>query len=260
MNDRQLGDLALAAAELGSAAILRELRNATITVQDKAPEGADYADVVTNADKAAEDAILTALLAVRPQDAVLAEESGARHGDSGLCWVVDPLDGTMNFVHGRRDYAVSVGAERDQRPVAGAVVRPADGDWAFAAGDAGVGRDGPLRVSRPSGLGKAIVGLGMPRPSDERDRVHKFLGELLPQITDYRRGGSSACSLLDVAYGREDLCLSFGVSPWDVSGGAALVHAAGGRAEWATTGSGLRLFVAGGPELVDQILEQLEGI
>ena len=149
-------DLALAAAQAGSNAILRELRGGDLRVETKSHD----ADFVTTADKAAEVAILRLVSAARPRDAVLAEESGMHAGDSGVRWLVDPLDGTMNFVHRRRDYAVSVGVERDGRMVAGAIVRPADGDWAAAGGGEAYARDTTPKMSDAVDLAEALVGSG----------------------------------------------------------------------------------------------------
>ena len=170
--DAELSSLALAAAQAGAHAILRVLRTGDLQVETKLHS----ADFVTTADKAAEAAILRIVRAVRPRDAVLAEESGVHAGDSGIRWLVDPLDGTMNFVHRRRDYAVSVGVEREGRMVAGAIVRPADGEWAAAGGAEVLGRDLTPKVSDTADLSDALVGIGLPSPLDQRIRVHEFVG------------------------------------------------------------------------------------
>ncbi|MFD2080276.1 myo-inositol-1(or 4)-monophosphatase [Actinopolymorpha cephalotaxi] len=254
--DQDLRDLALAAAHAGSHAILRELRGGELRIDTKA----HAADFVTTADKAAEGAILRLVSAARPRDAVLAEESGVHDGDSGVRWLVDPLDGTMNFVHRRRDYAVSVGVERDGRIVAGAVVRPADGDWAAAGGAEVFGRDGTPRVSSAVDLSDSIVGIGLPGVLDHRTRVHTFLGELMHQARDYRRTGSSACELLSVALGAQEGYLGFGVNIWDVAAGIALVDAAGGSSEFVTTSSGLEVLVAGTPEVTKTLVGMVKVI
>jgi myo-inositol-1(or 4)-monophosphatase len=247
--DRDLCDLALVAAQAGSHAILRELRNGEVKVETKSHS----ADFVTTADKAAEAAILRIVRAARPRDAVLAEESGVHAGDSGVRWLVDPLDGTMNFVHRRRDYAVSVGVERDGRMVAGAIVRPADGEWAAAGGDEASSRDRVPRVSDTVDLSEALIGVGLPGPLDQRIRVHEFVGELILHARDYRRSGSSACELLSVALGAQEGYLGFGVNLWDVAAGIALVEAAGGSCQWVTSESGLETLVAGTPQVTQAL-------
>ncbi len=246
-----LRDLALASAHVGAHAILRELRRGDLRVETKAHP----ADFVTTADQAAEAAVLGLIRSARPDDAILAEESGVHAGTSGVRWLVDPLDGTMNFVHGRRDYAVSVGVEHNGAIVAGAIVRPADGDWAAAGGGEAVARDATPRISVTSDLSDALVGIGLPSPLDQRVRVHGLVGELMHLARDYRRTGSSACELLSVAYGAQDGYLGFGVNIWDVAAGIALVHEAGGTTQWLTTASGIEVLVAGTPAVVDALVD-----
>lgn len=251
-----LRDLALAAAQAGAHAILRELRNGKVEVETKSHD----ADFVTTADKAAERAILRMVLAVRPNDAVLAEESGMHAGDSGVRWLVDPLDGTMNFVHRRHDYAVSVGVEQAGRMVAGAIVRPADGQWAAAGGDEAFGRDLMPKVSTTADLTDSLVGIGLPSPMEQRVRVHHFLGDLMHAARDYRRSGSSACELLSVALGAQEGYLGFGVNMWDVAAGIALVDAAGGTSQWVTTATGLEVLVAGTPQVTETLVGMVKVI
>lgn len=249
-DDLELRDLALASAQVGAHAILHELARGQLGIETKAHD----ADFVTSADHAAEAAILGIIKAARPDDAVLAEESGEHPGTTGIRWLIDPLDGTMNFVHHRRDYAVSVGVERDGEVVAGAIVRPYDGDWAAAGGADGVGRFGPPRVSDTDLLAQSLVGIGLPSPREQRDRTQAFVAELAPQIRDYRRGGSSACELLSVATGEQEGYLGFGVNLWDVAAGIALVRAAGGSSAWVTTRSGIGVLVAGTPPVTDMLV------
>ncbi len=252
----ELRDLALASAQAGAYAILRELRKGDLRVETKLHDS----DFVTTADKAAEEAILRLVTAARPRDAILAEESGMHAGDSGVRWLVDPLDGTMNFVHHRRDYAVSVGVEHDGRMVAGAIVRPADGDWAAAGGGEAYARDTTPAVSDASNLSEALVGVGLPGPMDQRVRVHEFVGELIHQARDYRRSGSSACELLSVALGAQEGYLGFGVNLWDVAAGIALVEAAGGTCQWVTTETGLEVLVAGTPQVTQSLVGMVKVI
>ena len=131
-----LGDLALHAARAAVAAIHdiqtdAVIQHANVVAQHKSGTH----DLVTAADRAAEAAIFSTILSARPDDAFLGEETGAHDGTSGTRWLVDPLDGTANFVHGRSDYAVSVAAEVDGRIEAGAIIRPVEGLWAMADHD-----------------------------------------------------------------------------------------------------------------------------
>ncbi|HEY8457942.1 MAG TPA: inositol monophosphatase family protein [Actinopolymorphaceae bacterium] len=245
-----LCDLALAAAHAGAHAILRALRNGKLEIQTKADDN----DFVTTADQESEQAILRILRAARPHDAILAEESGVHAGTSGVRWLVDPLDGTMNFVHRRRDYAVSVGVEHAGEIVAGAIVRPADGEWAAAGGDEAFARDKEPAVSDGADLSRSLIGIGLPPTLAHRVRVHEFLGELMREARDYRRSGSSACELLSVALGAQEGYLGFGVNMWDVAAGIAIVRAAGGTCQWVHTESGLDVLVAGTPQVTEALV------
>lgn len=253
-----LGALAMEAAQAGAVAIRQSARSATLQVRHKS--GA--ADLVTSADHAAEAAILQVIRDQRPGDAVLAEESGHHVGHTGLRWVVDPLDGTTNFVYGRPDYAVSVAVEWHGTSIAGAVVRPASGDGAAAWGHtATTTPDGnPVGVTATRTAAEALVGFDLPGPVEHRNRVHAWLPVLSKAVRDYRRSGSTACELLDVARGRQDAYLGFGDQPWDVAAGQVLVQAAGGRVERLRTASGISALVAGTPTITANLLQLVHAI
>jgi myo-inositol-1(or 4)-monophosphatase len=273
-----LVELARTLAVTGRRAIADELALAAAT-----PEGlaihtkSSPADFVTAADLASEKAILAQLDRTRPDDEVLAEESGSRPGTTSWRWLIDPVDGTMNFVHGRRDHAVSVGVEpiedgptpAGQHAVAGAIALPATGEVFWGAGHEAFVDDGtaaaghaaadarPVRVSGCDRLANAIVGVGYPRGDDARADAHSWFGLLLGEIRDYRRLGSSACDLVNVANGTQDGYVAFGVLPWDVGGGFALVRAAGGQASWIRTASGRDVAVAGTDEVFAALAERV---
>lgn len=253
-------------AQLGADAIAAEVaaargRGSAVETSTKSSP----ADFVTAADLASEQAILAGLTRMRPDDGVLAEESGAgQAGTSGLRWLVDPLDGTMNFVHGRADHAVSVGVERvddaeavpGQQAVAGAVLVPATGAvYAAAADGSAVRSPVHLATSGAADLGSALVGVGYPRGVEARGRAHAWLGDLLPRVRDFRRMGSAACDLVAIATGALDVYIAFGVQPWDVGAGFALVRAAGGRAGWISSRSGRSVAVASPAGLYGQVEE-----
>jgi len=128
IHERPLAGLALRAARAGAAAIAGVVARGEVRPDVKT--GAH--DLVTAADRASEAAIIEVIRAERPDDAILGEESGAHPGNSGTRWLVDPLDGSANFVYGRADYAVSVGVESAGAIVAGAIIRPSDGRWMLA--------------------------------------------------------------------------------------------------------------------------------
>ncbi len=248
-----LAAVALAAARAGVEALAPFLDGADLQVRAKTSPG----DLVTAADQASEDAILAVLRAHRPDDAVLGEESGHHPGTSGLTWLVDPVDGTANFVHGRRDFAVSVGLERDGHPLAGVVYRPADGDWAAAEGAVSWSRTGTLGLRGTDRLGDALVGVGFPHGPRSQERTLELLDRLLPGVRDVRRIGSAACELLYVAAGALDAYVGVDLHPWDVAGGRALVRAAGGVCEQIRGFGGTELSVAANPVLAAELQELL---
>ncbi len=228
VSHRDLAEVALRAARRGAEAIAREVANAQSAGTDIDKRSKDgESDFVTSADLAAEREILATLASERPTDAVLAEESGeAVDGTSGYRWLVDPLDGTMNFVHHRTDYAVSVGVEEvgqaypGDLSVAGAVLIPELGrEFAASATGEVVTASLPLETSGVSVLRRAMVGVGYPRGDEPRALAHAWLGDLLPDVRDYRRMGSAACDLVSIATGSLDVYIAFGVQPWDVGAG-----------------------------------------
>lgn len=238
---------ALTAARAGSAAILEVLAGGALESGHKS----GLHDVVTSADLASEQAVLAAIRAERPDDTIVAEESGEHPGTTGFRWLIDPLDGTANFVHGRADFAVSVGLEHEGVPVAGAVVKPATGQWASTS-DSGLDADplGALHGLAPAmasgDLAAALIAVGLPYSLVERRRVLESLAELIPSVGGIRMMGSAAADLLAVATGSLDGFLGFGLAPWDVAAGQALVEAAGGTVRRLDNG----LFLAGSPAVV----------
>jgi myo-inositol-1(or 4)-monophosphatase len=238
--------LALEAAREGARAIDE---HAAEFLRSVASKGARY-DLVTRADKEAERAIIDHLADRSPGDGILAEESGTREGTSGLRWVIDPIDGTTNFVHGRRDFAVSVGLESQSGIFAGAVVRPAHGDWAAAEGDriySSTGR--PMAVSSVK-VNEALVAVGLCHDATARAfTLQRIVPILVSHVQDWRWVGSAACDLFSVADGSLDGYVGINLSIWDIAAGIALVRAAGGHCETVRAGQ-IDAFLAGSPEVV----------
>ncbi|UCG40690.1 MAG: inositol monophosphatase [Acidimicrobiia bacterium] len=222
-------------------------------------------DPVTATDLAAEQAILEVLRAHRPDDAVLAEESGGEV--RGRTWIADPLDGTVNFVHGIDHVAVSVGLWDGHEALAGAILDVGrDRMYWAVAGEGAWSGDTPLRVTnRP--IGDAVVALGYPYDRRERPRAYgDFTARILAHARGVRRIGAAALDLAWVAEGRVDAYiepgLPAGVKPWDVAAGILLVREAGGQVvngEGAPAGLEESLFVAGGYPTISGVLEAMEG-
>ncbi|MEE6168361.1 MULTISPECIES: inositol monophosphatase family protein [unclassified Mycolicibacterium] len=201
-------------------------------------------DPVTIVDTETERWLRERLAVLRPDDEILGEEEGGRSGSDGLRWVIDPIDGTVNFVYGIPAYAVSVAVQLDGRSVAGAVANVAAGSvYSAALGQgAAVLHDGvstPLRCTAVDDLGMALVGTGFAYVPEQRRRQAEVLAQLLPAVRDMRRLGSCALDLCMVAAGQLDAYYEEGVHVWDWAAGA-LIAAEAGATVWlpAITGAG----------------------
>jgi myo-inositol-1(or 4)-monophosphatase len=194
-------------------------------------------ELVTEADRAAEHAVVGALLEAFPDHAVLAEEGvltprGARSSDAELCWIVDPLDGTTNFVHGLPQYAVAVGLVRGAVPIVGVVHAPALGATYTAVTGGGAFRDGErIQVSATRELADALLCTGFSYVRDEPgsdDNIER-LRRALHASRDLRRFGSAQLDLCCTAAGHYDGYWELYLAPYDVAAGAIVVREAGGR-------------------------------
>ena len=221
-----LRDVALAIAR-EAAALARSMRRAGV---DVASTKSSDVDVVTEADRAVEELVRRRLLEHRPDDAVLGEEGEDTPGTSGVRWVVDPIDGTVNYLYGLADCAVSLAAERDGDVVAGVVVGiGAEVEYAAALGH-GATRDGtPLRVRPTPPLGERLVLTGFGYRSEVRSHQAGCVATLLPLVRDIRRMGSCALDLCQLAEGSADGYVEAGPMPWDHAAGGLVVREAGGR-------------------------------
>jgi myo-inositol-1(or 4)-monophosphatase len=186
-------------------------------------------DVVTASDQAVETLVRARLAQLRPGEPVVGEEQGgAGDGWSGTRWVVDPIDGTVNFLYGMPWYAVSVAAARDGRSVAGAVVEPATGRVWSAAEGGGATCDGrELHVSGAADVALSLLATGFSYSSQRRARQAAMIAGLLPAVRDVRRNGSAALELCAVAAGWTDAYLEHGCNWWDWAAGALIAAEAG---------------------------------
>ena len=189
-------------------------------------------DMVTEVDRASERLIVEGLRDARPGDGVLAEEGTDAEGSTGVRWVVDPLDGTTNYLYGLPAFSVSIAAEVEGRTLVGVVHDPSRGETFTARRGQGA-RLGAraLRCSAPPDLGDALVGTGFSYERERRERQAEVLRTVLPRVRDIRRGGSAALDLCWVGAGRLDAFYEKGLAPWDGAAGALIASEAG-----ATTG------------------------
>jgi myo-inositol-1(or 4)-monophosphatase len=211
-------------------------------------------DMVSDADRAAEAAISRLLHAERPEDGVLGEEGADAVGSSGRRWVIDPLDGTTNYLYRYRAWCVSVALEDAEGGLVGVVHDPLAGETfrASRGGGAFVNEE-PIRVRDSSVLERALIGTGFGYEPSVRAGQAELMLRVLPRVRDIRRAGAAALDLCHVAAGRLDGYFERGVKPWDWAAGAVIVSEAGGRVEPLVGGrAGV---AAAGPRLIDQLLE-----
>ena len=185
--------------------------------------------MVSEMDRAAEAAIRAVILHRRPDDAILGEEGGASAGATGVRWIVDPLDGTTNFLYGFPAWAVSVAVEVDSTVVAGAVFDPTHGEmWTATKGGGAFCNDEALLPRTDEvDLATALVATGFSYASATRAEQGAVVASLLPQVRDIRRAGSAALDLCWVAAGRVDAYFESGTHVWDWAAGALVATEVG---------------------------------
>ena len=185
-------------------------------------------DLVSEADQAAERLIRQRLLAARPDDAILGEEGGDSAGSSGVRWIVDPLDGTINFLFGIPQWAVSIAAEDGDGTLVGVVYDPLR-DELYSAERGGTAlRDGrPIAPSGRTDMATSLVATGFGYDAEVRRAQAAVVARLLPDVRDIRRAGAAALDLAWIACGRYDAYYEHGLKPWDQAAGELLCRCVG---------------------------------
>ncbi|GGX60219.1 inositol monophosphatase family protein [Streptomyces hiroshimensis] len=227
MSDTLKAELLAVALEAAdrAGALLRDGRPADLGV---AATKTSSIDVVTEMDIAAEKLITGFLAERRPEDGVLGEEGASSEGSSGVRWVIDPIDGTVNYLYGLPSWAVSIAAELDGQAVVGVVAAPMRGEtYRAVLGEGAYEGERRLAVRPAPGLDQALIGTGFGYLAARRASQAEVLRSLLPQVRDIRRGGSAAIDLCDVACGRLDGYYERGLNPWDYAAGALIAREAG---------------------------------
>jgi myo-inositol-1(or 4)-monophosphatase len=227
MNELELLDIAVRVTA-DAAVTARRMRDEAITQIDTK---STITDVVTAADKAVERQVIAMLKDLRPDDTVLGEEYGEAGGGTEpgrVRWVVDPIDGTVNYLYGLPQYAVSLGAEVDGVVIAGVVHNAATGDvWTAAAGH-GAWREGRrLSGSTVTDLNRTLVATGFGYAAERRAHQAKVVAELLPQVRDIRRFGAASLDLCAAAEGLVDAYYEKGLAAWDLAAGGLIAREAG---------------------------------
>jgi myo-inositol-1(or 4)-monophosphatase len=220
----ELLDIALQAAHRAGA-LLRDGRPADLGV---AATKSSPIDVVTEMDLAAEKLITGYISERRPDDGLLGEEGASVEGTSGVRWVIDPLDGTVNYLYGLPSWAVSIAAEKDGETIVGVVEAPMRSETYQAVRGEGAYVAGARAGCRPApSFEQALIGTGFGYLTERRAAQARVAGALLPRVRDIRRGGSAAIDLCDVGCGRLDGYFERGLNPWDFAAGALFAREAG---------------------------------
>ncbi len=212
--------------------LAREAGSLTLAMRAKARLSPDLKssvnDLVTEADRAAESLIVDRILAARPDDAVLGEEGADTEGTSGVRWIIDPIDGTTNYVYDLPGYTISIAAEWEGTTVAGVVFDPkADELFAATLHGGATMNDAPIACAQRSDLLQCVIATGFGYQAEQRLLQANVLVHLLPQVGNIRRLGSAALDLAYVGAGRTDGYWESGLNSWDVAAGALIASESG---------------------------------
>lgn len=251
----ELLDVATAAAA-ASAALLVDGFAQRAVVSTKSSD----TDVVTQMDRDSESLLVAAILQARPDDGIIGEEGGSREGTSGVTWVIDPLDGTVNYLYGYPAWAVSVGVLVDDVPTVGVVHAPALGRvWRGVAGEFAEVDGQTIRTGTVSQLDRAMVATGFSYTAETRGFQGRIVAELLPTVRDIRRAGAAAIDMCWVAEGAVDAYFERGTHIWDRAAATAICHGAGAVVGGLDGGPATdSLTIAGNPELYGLLRVRLE--
>ncbi len=219
-------------------------------------------DFVSEADVQAEQEIIQTLRKTYPNHGILAEESGEQHGHDDYQWVIDPLDGTTNFLHGIPHFAISIGFRHKNRLEAGLVYDPIRQEMFTASRGAGAQmNDRRMRVSNIPQMENALLGTGFPfRHPQHQPAYLNFFGSLFGKCVEVRRAGAASLDLAYVASGRLDGYWEFGLKEWDIAAGALLVQEAGGLVSDFVGGNDFMKsgnIVAGNPKVFKALLREM---
>jgi myo-inositol-1(or 4)-monophosphatase len=243
----ELLELARSLAADAAALLVDGLGRARTTIDTKSTG----TDMVTEVDRASERLLVDGILSARPHDGILGEEGTDRAGTSGVRWIIDPLDGTTNYLYGHAGFAVSIAVQVRGETVAGVVHDPLHHDVFTAVLGAGAHRnDRPVRASGETRLAHALVATGFSYEPVRRERQADVLRRLVPRIRDIRRMGAASVDLCSVACGRVDAYYERGLHPWDHAAGALVAREAGA----------LVSHLDGGPEDLDFVLAAPPGL
>lgn len=258
-SDHNVDELMGLALELGTQAaelLIKSLGETRTSISTKTSS----TDMVSEIDRASEKMVVDGIRAARPNDAILGEEGTNSAGTTGVRWVIDPLDGTTNYLYGLPGFAVSIGIEIDGVTEIGVVIDPSHNETFVARRGHGASRNGELiSCNKTSELANALVATGFGYESTRRAEQAQVVAALLSEVRDIRRVGAAAIDLCWVACGRVDAYYERGPMPWDHSAGLLIASEAGASTLWTEVGwpSG-DLIVAAAPDLFESILAHVQ--
>jgi myo-inositol-1(or 4)-monophosphatase len=250
----ELVQVALTAAHKASELLLRHQPGVQQSRSKSSPT-----DPVTEADRAAERIVVEAIRTSRPDDGVIGEEGTSIAGTSGLNWVIDPLDGTVNYLYQRTDWGISLAVEDDAGALVGVVLDPVRGETFYATRGGGAFLNArPLRVNDPVATEMALVATGFSYRAEARRRQSDLLSQVLPLVRDIRRMGACSTDLCGLAAGRSDAFLEDELAPWDWAAGALIAREAGAAITTLRAGSGNPGLLVAGPALHGELTRLLD--
>ena len=220
-------------------------RPATFTFTEKS----SAVDFATQMDQQAEQIIVSQILKARPDDGIIAEEGASKESKSGITWVIDPLDGTVNYFYGMPGWTVSIAAKDKDGVVAGVVVSPTiNSTWWTTRGGGAFHNGKKLTCNDPVELNRTMLATGFAYEAEKRALQLDFINKLLPQIRDIRRNGAAAVDLCFVGSGNVDAYFESGLHEWDVAAGGVIATEAGAIISHHQIG-GQNFVLAAGPHL-----------
>jgi len=252
-----LGQLIQLAADLAAAA--SAIHIARLRTAKRVLTKSSGTDFVSDVDHAAEAAIVDGIRAARPQDSILAEEGSLHDGSTGVRWVIDPLDGTTNYLYGYPAFAASIGIEVDGAPAAGVVSESLNGDiYAAVAGGPATRNGKPIAVTGQDDLSRALISTGFSYSPQHRRHEAGMLVEIVEHIADLRRGGSAALDLCWLARGRMDAYFELDLKPWDYAAAGVIARCAGAEVRMLPAHHGYGpAIVAANPRLMPALVDLL---
>jgi len=249
----ELASLAEEVARSAGALLMQRPDSFTFTEKSSA------VDFATQMDQQAESLIVKSLLAARPDDGIIAEEGAAQSSKSGITWVIDPLDGTVNYLYGLPGWNISIAAKNQEGVIAGVVFAPTINSlWKATKGGGAFLNNNSIKCNDPVNLNLALIATGFSYDLELRKEQGARMQRLIPQIRDLRRNGAAAVDLCYVAMGAVDAYFESSLKEWDFAAGGLIATEAGALISGRTGGSpDGDMVVCAGPSLHAQLLAQI---